>query len=430
MRNRSLAQLLLFIFFVLMILNTAQWYFYNSLGINPAGLLGVSLLVIAPVPLFLSMWIYARGDRGLIVGTRTYRIVLLGFGYCVLSLTVYGFAKGNLPQNIFIDLWTYAIILCFLILGVRDEFWLDIEKPMLILFWSCFVIVLLSTALPRQHLFDMGYDLDYFSGSRPTYTLAYDLSRLLHFWPVLFVLGLTRAKFDVWKVLGILTIVAYFGFQIYFQKRAPAVRTLVYLISALVFLQSAGSARNVRRVTIVALTGLAGLFIFMPTDAFLGRFQEADGARLDEAAQMIGGFSAIDWLVGRGFGGYFDLGPLSGQFAEVVASSSGEMARTRLHIGLLYPLLKGGLFFVAFHFLLIAPMFRKFQNKAWRRDRYNAVAITILPVYLAFRSIEGAPSPGEFFDGVIFAICCARLYTSSTERYRSDDLQITNPARC
>ena len=67
-------------------------------------------------------------------------------------------------------------------------------------------------------------------------TMAYRLQSLLQFWPVLFATAYFQVRFNFWKILGLATVVFMLGLEVYFQKRAPVMRTGGYVAMAVFFI--------------------------------------------------------------------------------------------------------------------------------------------------------------------------------------------------
>ena len=113
--------------------------------------------------------------------------------------------------------------------------------------------------------------------------------------------------------------------------------------------------------------------------------------------------------MGRGMGGYFqtDL-PVPGQ---MVVTTTGELGRTHMHVGILYPLLKGGVILsVLFYGLVWRALVRPLS--VWCSDRFNCAAVIILPIYILFLFIEGPASMTALFDGLMYGVLCGRGLSS------------------
>merc|ERR1712127_1116897 len=99
-------------------------------------------------------------------------------------------------------------------LGSYNSVWEDMYKPLTILFWIFCIPVFIGTYIPRLHLLESGaadYLIEKYGGLTPTGTLAYEIYPILDFFPIVFMLAVMYKKLDIWKILGLGTILIYFG---------------------------------------------------------------------------------------------------------------------------------------------------------------------------------------------------------------------------
>ena len=242
---------------------------------------------------------------------------------------------------------------------------------------------------------------------RNTHTLAYEISNLLNIWPIVFVVALSRSKKDLWRILGIAAIGAFMAFQIYFQKRAPSARAITYFLMAVLVLRNIPALQH-RKILLWAALLLVVVVMNMPTEGLESRFSQINNLRLIEAKVALNDFDSLEIIAGRGMGGYFLLDEFPGVFVETMVNENGQFGRTKTHMGVVYPIIKGGILFLAIHIILVWPFFARSRNKFWRHNKYNSTSLIVLPVYVLFRLIEGPFSTGVVFDGVIFGLCVAR----------------------
>jgi hypothetical protein len=303
-------------------------------------------------------------------------------------------------------------------LSFYDVIWEDMYKPLVILFWIFFIPVVLGVNFPRLNLIEEG-SVDHIMktiGFLPgTASIAYEMYPILDFFPIVFVLSVVRKKIDIWKILGLCTILGYLGLHIYFQKRAPSIRALTYIFSAFCIFQIAKpSMMRMMKSIIPAIIGFILLISFVPIDGLVNRLNKSgeDKSRQTEARVMLTQLEPQEWIFGRGFGGYYISSAKLGLIYNL-EFPSGEVGSTFTHIAFVYFILKGGILFLLFHLLLIAPLIYRVIDRKWLKNKYNFTAAVILPVYCLFLLIEGPFSTGAVFGGVLFGLGSGRLANSS-----------------
>lgn len=369
------------------------------------------------------------GFGALVLATMRYHRTMvepmpLGFGvhvaiFVVVTglLSLVGFLRGHLIQHIVHDVWAYLFIAACLIVGRSNAFWTDLRKPMLIFFWVGFVILWVSLGRPMVEIEYTGVstgDIVREGEVRSkVWTLGYDLQAYLSFWPVLFVLAYQERKWTWQRFLGLATAPAYLILQIMFLKRAPTIRAIGYVIVAI--LASAVFQRRLRPGTAV----LAGAGLIVGVSLFGGiyleqlksRFERSETeSRFYEARSLLSELSGIEWVVGRGMGGYF-VPPAGWKAGLTYVDYKGTRGRTAMHVGILMPMLKGGITLTAIFYLFF---FRAFTPKppGWVQLPANFAARAVFPVYLAFLFIEGPPLMGDPMTCLMIGICCARASVS------------------
>lgn len=323
----------------------------------------------------------------------------------VLALAAYGFLVNPLVVSTSMDTATYLIILCFVALSRHDEFWHDLEKPLLVLFWVGVGLTLIGVRTPdfeAQEIRSLyGITID-----TPTDTLGYRIVGLLGLFPLLFVLALARDRLDWWTLLGMGTLVVYLGFQVYFAKRAPVARALSYAVVALVLVPLLRGRRVSVWIVLVftafAITGFLAVDRYFPV--LIAKYQMADASRLEEAKALMSDLSRLEWLFGRGMGGTFT----PPRYWRVgIIDSGGMFARDTVHAGVLLPVLKGGSLFALAYYSLFARVIRVHPT-TWYQSRVNLAAAVALPVYTVFLFVEGPPSIANVYDAVLVGLACGR----------------------
>lgn len=320
--------------------------------------------------------------------------------FLVIAFTL-GLINGNSKDIIFQEVWTGAIVFYgYKLSGDRSLVEVFNKKPLFILFLILSTLVYTGSFYLREHL--VGYDL---STDIKTATLAYELSPLLDFWPFLFLVPYFKNRGRL-NLMILLPLIIYLGFQIFFLKRAPSVRALTILLAAIAinWKLNTGSVTFIFRLLFgILIFGLA-FYYFIPQELLL-RFQTTDNARQEEALLMLNQLDLFELLFGRGLGGSFYLQDGAG----LISLGDGKMGKYILHIGILYPILKGGIILA---FGIYLHVFGKVRW-AWRNlnslDYGQLASVTFLLAYSLFRLIEGPISPGVVFDTFLFGFSLGML---------------------
>lgn len=344
---------------------------------------------------------------------------LIAFALMVACLTIYGFFLGYIWLTVIADVGIYSVIFCFLVLGRYDQVWKDLEKPLIVLFYIVAVMVLLTL---NRGLVTVQATTGYFQEKEVEAaaggSVGYDISKALNFWPIIMFLASVRLKKDLWKFMGFATVFFFLILQIYFAKRAPAARGIAYL-ATISFVFPLVQRRLKTSTGLIILLGLVSVGILSQTEWFhrLREKQEVDApllksSRFAELGALLEDLNTTEYALGKGMGGYFEP-PTDWKAGMAVVTRDGKLGRPILHIGVCQPLLKGGLVFFllyySFFFRLILP-----KPPGWYQNRFNVVAMGVLPVYVLFLFIEGPPSMSSCYDGMLVGLCCARLATPVT----------------
>nr|MBB4246306.1 hypothetical protein [Rhodocyclus tenuis] len=377
--------------------------------------------------------------------------LLIMLGAWVGVMLVVGLLHGWMLREIAIDFAAWLILLAFLIAGASDAFWDDLRK---VAPYFLFAGVLVC-ALSLREIYQLA-DLA-ISGERIARDLsAYRLVWVLYLFPIMLLLANPQKPSQYF--LASLAAVLALELQIIFQKRMETLficalfvlviwRLFLALRSGKLF-RAEGPIRIlvVSGFLLVAASLLAGILVpkVLGTQAqmLVGRFSTLtesptnlpsaeiiDGeASLQGAKVEIEGrwnerwwivmnslreFGAVDWVFGRGFGGYvafshpvIDLymsrDDRSQLLAAYIMQETGAIGRRQTEIGFVMPLIKGG--FPA-QILFVITLLYAFSRKV-NSDWLGHACKIFLALYVV-RYLNG----GAFIlsDAVQFAVFCAAL---------------------
>jgi hypothetical protein len=353
----------------------------------------------------------------------SYSILLTLYLLYVLLMGVVGYLKGHVFTYMAAEAMIFYVVALCMIAGRYDQFWRDLQKPALVLFWIGLVIVVANLNRPTVEISEEGVktgqeikEQDY---RAEVASLGYDLQPYLSLWPVLFALAYQSRRTDWLRVTGLLVLVGYLAVSIVFLKRAPVARTVAY---AVVIVFASGVLQRRLRMRTALLT-IAGMFIacVIVGGVYLNnlkqRYETGEReARVSEAQSLLEDMHGAEWVFGKGLGGYFE--PPPGWKAGVVyVNYLGAKGRTTLHIGLFLPLLKGGIILMALYYVFFVRLMW-FKTPQWNQLDINFAARAVVPVYLLFQLIEGPPSQTDPLTAIMAGICCARASVPAEEPER------------
>lgn len=400
---------------------------FEALATN-AGMYSVFLLV----PAVFGYGAYTGSVFGtLIPAARGWIVVMLIL--CVF-LFFYGWLyMGNIHTAAAHDFAPYSVILAAAILGSNRRVWATSNRTVMILFFLALVVnaigmTEITTAVSEFHADDRA----------GVATLAYRTQGALAFWPLLFLTATLRTKRAALLIFaGVFFVLAQ---QILFQKRAPTFRVTLFIVIFLFVLPrlarrnralQAGDGspsvwRGLRRLfTTIGLTAAAvalaaapwlfegqiqGLYRRITGQAYTGGaagMLTYENERFYEAKMFMRVLDSSDYVIGRGFGGYFIPDDIEwGFWLPDVA----EFGRRQLHVGGMMPFFKGGFVLaLTYYFGVGLALVRGKRSLA---EPFAAGCFFVVLLYLLFLTIEGSFIMSSSYDLVVAGLCMGHLLSS------------------
>jgi hypothetical protein len=261
--------------------------------------------------------------------------------------------------------------------------------------------------------------------------LGYRTQGALAFWPLLLLTA--RLRGTAGALLAFVGVFFVLAQQILFQKRAPTVRVFLFLVVFLVVLprlvpRGARAFLSLRerwiRVGLV-LTFVAALVACLTLAPWLFRGQAAglvnrmsgesysggasgmltwENERFFEVAMFFRTLEPQEYVLGRGFGGYFAPDTEGwGVWLEDV----NEVGRRALHVGALMPFLKGGLVLTIAYFTgLFLVLFR---GRRAQHEPLAAAAFWVVLLHALFLVQESWFILSMSLDLVMVGFCMGHL---------------------
>ena len=393
-----------FILFVLIVgIHKSNYVIYQLTGINIQSIIQISLLTFPLLFLFIA-YFYSSSRK---ISTRKNKdsFLLKIIFFYVNILLLYGLIRRNNITIIFLEYWTALVVLLSYKISTSEEIWSLFKRKLLIIFYIFAILVFLGTSYTLVHLEEIGYDALKPGGST-TGLLAYDMAPMLDFWPFIFLLGFFNKKVKKIRIFTYAPFLIYLLFQIFFLKRAPSVRAIsILILASLIYIKLSGNNYAIIKQIFVFITIIIVTLLYTP-EALADKFETEDTARQDEFVGMITQLNPLELVVGKGLGGYYYV--KNGGVSEYF-NHEGRQVNSITHIGIAYPILKGGflLFFLIFYHILKTVFRSLIRIKKLSVEELSCLVFLI--VYSVFRLIEGPPSAGAIFDGLLFGMSLGYL---------------------
>jgi hypothetical protein len=349
------------------------------------------------------------------VGLRRMKGFVSIYMVLILVLALRGMYSGHIIRSIYNEFFSFSYILVFMVLGQYEQMWKDLMRilwvPTVVMSILC-IISLKYEAYSMTETFIA--ETSTISGDRwATATLGYQNIRTMELWPLVFVFGFMKQRMSWQTVAALFVFLSFMFLSVWFQKRAPTIRGVAYFVSVLLIMRHIKARWSYLLLPIMFMVIATTCYYLIKSENFvflLERFQSRDfaegGGRLYELEEMLLGFNTSDWLFGRGLGGYYLIDNWSAGMKAV--NTSGLIGRDIMHIGIFYPLLKGGVLFCVIFYWYAFRLFY-FKDQSWRSNIYNLAALAVLPVYLGFLFAEGPASTSNLLNGVLFGLTCGRF---------------------
>jgi hypothetical protein len=322
---------------------------------------------------------------------------------CLALLGAEAMMLGNPTRVIILDGIGYVVFLLAFILGRRDEVWRDLRWPILILTALALSVAFVFT--DSRILTDLSLLTE-----QPGYRIQAAFAAL-----PLWALVAACERNKRYHYLVTLTLMGVLGLQLMFAKRAPSVRIgMVLVFSSLVFPVMYRQWKRVIVTCSAALICLVGILAFVPIENLLLRFSgqygimstlTTENLRLTEARVFIDDMKLYEWATGRGLGGSVTSLDIL-DFSQDRLSEDRE-GRLYLHIGLLVPILKGGIPWLV---ILLLPMLLLVRRIGHFRsfDHLSQCGTVAGGIWLLFQVTESSMSYTCVLDALALGMAAGR----------------------
>jgi hypothetical protein len=345
-------------------------------------------------------------------------------------LLVYGLLRGHDPIVAGKEAEPYLVIVAAVILGSMPRIWKDTDRFVLVLYALALVINIVGMTEMTDVVSEVNAE------SREARSiLAYRTQWALAFTPFLFFTSRLRKPSTALLIFaGVFFSLAQ---QILFQKRAPTVRVLLYIVVFVLVLPRLRPRRlaggEARIQTLFATVCAIGIFISLSAAPWLFRGQlsgltrrlsgdsysggatamlTTENERFIEAGMFFRSLGPAEVVFGRGFGGWFVPDRLD-HFGWIDEINSYGVRW--LHVGGLIPFFKGGLLFAFLYYSIYFPALLR----GWRlrADPFAAAAFFVLVFHVLFLFQESWFHMSTSLDLVLVGLCLGYVLSRDTARH-------------
>lgn len=397
------------VFFILFMLTVAMqkanYLIYLLTGVNIQK--GVPFSLLAVPFAFLVIVFFISKDKVKLTN-KSYLPAILIWSHVNL---LYGLIMENHFMSILWEYYIGAIMFFSYKLASNKTIWKLFETKLISIYLIFSFLVFTAKDFFAEHLTVFSEKLENIT----TASLAYEIAPILDFWPFIFLFGITSSKKGLHKVLTISALIIYLAFQFYFLKRAPSVRALTYFVvgNTMLMLKRGEASAIFKYLGIVFICFF--LLTYAIPDGLIERFKTEDTSRQNEFANMVSSANVIELIIGRGLGGSYPSDNLYDYIAE-----DGSLRRVAVHIGYSFALLKGGIILCILILLHVLASLSFALKRLKGLNNRQFVSVVFLIVYSIYRLIEGSPSTGQIFDGVLFGLalgCLDDMRNKSTKNF-------------
>ena len=359
--------------------------YYHILSLHIAAVPYIPLLLLYPAILGL-FGLFLYGFRfppaaHLRLCTRTYQtqysVFLLALGLMLIN----GYLRRNELFHLGTELGFFLIFAFFLLVGGHDRVWHVIDRPMTIMVYITFALMITFRDTIASQLMDTAYD----PNLRLTNTIAYGLRPMMVPAIYIFIWGCVNMRNRFWKVLQICTIVPLLVTEVGFFQFRSALGVILLAIVLVLLVYPLLQHRRIRPANyiLVVLIALIGFGFLIQSDFWIGFIERIQHTRYHQTSIFASRQVELDVFFrqmgpdviwGRGLGGSFDASSV------FIRQENADRWRT-VHYGIFSLVLRGGLPFFALILTFFLPAFRR-KPQSWYDNPCNTASVLFIPLIL------------------------------------------------
>jgi len=303
------------------------------------------------------------------------RVVL--YTFLLTALLLYALVRGNMINAVIHEVILFYSFAIFLILGVNDSACRSIIKLLTIVFWSAFILSLLTFTIVGPSAGVIPEIEDNYGRYRNS--IAYGYFRpFIQLGLPLFICGWLE-RTSRWHYLQILSLVGYLVINvILFKFRGALALSVIVVLVALVMPSSISQKLKLLCLTLIIVIFASSWIYTGDGVIFMKRLNKFDDSnkvvdyRLPETKAYFEKMG-YEWLWGRGLGGTF--------YGRVTFNPKDPInMRTGVHIGWVSVTLKGGVPLLFTMLTFFGAWIRK-NKKGLQRAPYYTAAKFWIPIF-------------------------------------------------
>jgi len=389
--------------------------YYHALSLAIPRVPYIPLLLIYPAILgLLGLFLYGfrfPPTTHLRLYAKSYQTRFLLFVLALAPMLVNGIFRGNGVFHLGTELGFFLLFAFFLLIGGHDRVWHVIDRPMTIMVYVAFVLMLIfkeTVAFP--HIGD-SYD----ANLRFTNTVAYGLRPMMVPAIFIFIWGCVNRRARLWKSLQIGTIVPLLVSEVGLFQFRSALGVILLAVALILVLYPFLQRRRIRAVNYIfmCIMAIIAFGVFLQSDYWDGFMNRVDHTRAHQTSifasrqfelEVFLSEMGLDVIWGRGLGGSFDASSV------YLRQDNSDRWRT-VHFGIFSLVLRGGYLFLALILSFFLPVLRR-KHPLWYDNPCNIASVLFIPLILA--NLLMAPflvSLSFFLRYIWFALALAGLGT-------------------
>lgn len=346
----------------------------------------VPLLLIYPAILALfAIFLYSRQrphSAILQLYSPSYRKRFFLFILAIGLMLIHGHFRGNGFFHIGTELGFFLILAFFLLIGGRDRVWHIIDRPMTIMVYVTFALMLVFKDTMALQQIEGTYD----PNIRLTNTVAYELRPMMSPAVFIFIWGCVNTRSRLWKFLQIGAIAPLLLSDVGFFQFRSALGFVLLAVLLVLVVYPLLQHRRIRpaKYALFCVTVIAAFVLFMMSDYWSDFMTRVDQTSYHQTSifasrqlelEVFFNKMGEDVLWGKGLGGSFDASSV------FLRQYNADRWRT-VHFGIFSLVLRGGYLFLALLLSFFLPVLQR-KHPQWYDNPCNIASVLFVPIILA-----------------------------------------------
>lgn len=360
---------------------------------------------------------------------RTYQTRILLYMFALAPMSLNGLLRGN-GFSIFAEFGFFLLFAFFLLMGGHDRVWHVIDRPMTIMVYVSFLMMIIFKDTVASQGIGDSFDPNF----RFTNTVAFRLRPMMLPAFFIFIWGCVNKRTRIWKLLQTGTLALLLVSEVGLFKFRSALGLVLLSVTLVLFVYPIFQYRKIHPknyilICVIVIVAFASFLQLGYLDGFMTRVERTSYVQtsifasrqneLDVFFNEMGG----DVILGRGLGGRFDASSVFGRIENSHRWST-------VHIGIFSLVLRGGYIYLALFLSFFLPVLRR-KHRLWYDNPCNTASV--LFVFLILVNMLTSPfavSLPYFLRYLWFALALSRLGTIGRWPPKRLVLSSPHPSSC